>query len=149
MEATSIQRTTRGPEETRELGRLLGRHLGAGDLVVLNGDLGAGKTCLVQGIAEAMEVGGGPARSPTFVFHHVHPGPVRLHHIDLYRLGEGADIGFLDLDDLLMDGAVVIEWGGYADLERYRPLVISIRIGAGDERTLSARGGRPGMADAL
>ena len=149
MEATTIRRETGSPEETREVGRRLGAALQAGDLVTLDGELGAGKTCLVQGVAEGMGVGGGPARSPTFVFHHVHPGSVPLHHIDLYRLGAGADVGFLDLDDLLFDGAVLIEWGGYAQLGRYQPLAIDIEIGRGDARTIRARGGRPGLADAL
>lgn len=99
-------------EDTRALGRDLAAHLRAGDLVVLSGPLGAGKTALTQGIGEGLGVSG-RVTSPTFVIARVHRGPVPLVHIDAYRL---RDSGRLDLDDLAVDedletSVVVVEWG--------------------------------------
>jgi tRNA threonylcarbamoyladenosine biosynthesis protein TsaE len=96
-------------------GARLGRRLRAGDLVLLAGPLGAGKTVLVRGIAAGMGVTG-QVSSPTFVIARVHrPGPtggVPLIHVDAYRLGDDLDqLDGLDLDTDLMDAAVVVEWG--------------------------------------
>ncbi len=113
----ALERDSASPEATELLGSALGAVLRAGDVLVLEGQLGAGKTCLVRGIVAG--AGGDPAsvRSPTFVLHQPHPGTsVVVHHVDLYRLGPGASVDVLDLDLLLRDGAAVIEWGGYADL---------------------------------
>jgi tRNA threonylcarbamoyladenosine biosynthesis protein TsaE len=100
-------------EDTQAWGARLGALLGAGDLVVLSGELGAGKTCLTQGIAEGLGVRG-PITSPTFVIARVHPslvGGPDLVHVDAYRLGGFAELDDLDLD-ASVDGAVtVVEWG--------------------------------------
>jgi tRNA threonylcarbamoyladenosine biosynthesis protein TsaE len=91
----------------------LGRLLRAGDLVVLTGDLGAGKTTLTQGIAEGLGVRG-PITSPTFVIARVHPslvGGPDLVHVDAYRLGGFAELDDLDLDTSLEDSVTVVEWG--------------------------------------
>ena len=115
------------PATTEDFGAALGAVLGRGDLLLLEGPLGAGKTCLVRGIVAG--AGGDPAavRSPTFVLHQPHRGTrITVHHIDLYRLGPGASIDVLDVDALLVDGAVVVEWGGYADLEHLGPATVSI-----------------------
>ncbi len=98
-------------DATVALGRSLGAILRAGDLVVLTGELGAGKTTLTRGIGEALGVRG-PVTSPTFVIARRHPslsnGPA-LVHVDAYRLGSTAEIDDLDLD---IEGAVtVVEWG--------------------------------------
>ena len=97
--------------ETVRLGELIGRFLRAGDLVLLYGELGAGKTTLVRGMARAVGYRG-RVSSPTFALAHVYRGKrLTLHHLDLYRLKEGqtAELG---LDELLNDprGAVVVEW---------------------------------------
>jgi tRNA threonylcarbamoyladenosine biosynthesis protein TsaE len=103
-------------EDTVEFGARLGRTLRAGDLVLLAGPLGAGKTVLARGIAAGMGVRG-QVSSPTFVIARVHqPGPsgtgVPLVHVDAYRLGDDLDqLDGLDLDTDLMDAAVVVEWG--------------------------------------
>ncbi|QDB80191.1 tRNA (adenosine(37)-N6)-threonylcarbamoyltransferase complex ATPase subunit type 1 TsaE [Georgenia sp. 311] len=101
------------PEATRELGRRLAGVLRAGDLVVLTGDLGAGKTTLTQGIGTGLGVRGQVA-SPTFIIARSHPslgqGP-DLVHVDAYRLGSLAEVDALDLDSSLEDSVTVVEWG--------------------------------------
>lgn len=102
--------------DTLRFGERLGRTLRAGDLVLLAGPLGAGKTVLVRGIAAGMGVAG-QVSSPTFVIARVHrPNPggtgVPLIHVDAYRLGHDLDqLDGLDLDTDLVDAAVVVEWG--------------------------------------
>jgi tRNA threonylcarbamoyladenosine biosynthesis protein TsaE len=98
----------------RDLGRELAARLRAGDLVILTGPLGAGKTTLVQGIGEGLRVRG-PVTSPTFVIARVHPmlagsGP-SLVHADAYRLGSVAEVDDLDLDADLASAVTVVEWG--------------------------------------
>ena len=97
-----------------ELGKRIGTQCRAGDLILLNGPLGAGKTVLVQGIGEALGIS--DVTSPTFVISRIHKAALPLIHVDAYRLLEGGNAA-LYLDDLDLDspreGAVtVIEWGG-------------------------------------
>jgi len=98
---------------TRALGRRLAAELAAGDLVILTGDLGAGKTTLTQGLGERLGVRG-DVTSPTFVIARVHPslgdGP-ELVHVDAYRLGGAAELDDLDLDTDLDLAVTVVEWG--------------------------------------
>ncbi|GAB2815029.1 tRNA (adenosine(37)-N6)-threonylcarbamoyltransferase complex ATPase subunit type 1 TsaE [Actinocorallia aurea] len=100
-------------ERMHALGLALGGLLRAGDLVVLTGGLGAGKTTLTRGIGEGLRVRG-PVTSPTFVIARVHPslaeGPP-LVHVDAYRLGGFAEVDDLDLDAELADAVTVVEWG--------------------------------------
>jgi tRNA threonylcarbamoyladenosine biosynthesis protein TsaE len=98
----------------RDLGRELAGRLRAGDLVILTGPLGAGKTTLVQGIGEGLGVRG-PVTSPTFVIARVHPvqagpGP-SLVHADAYRLGSVGEVDDLDLDADVASAVTVVEWG--------------------------------------
>ena len=96
-----------------ELGGRLARLLAAGDLVVLSGPLGAGKTTLTQGIGAGLHVRG-PVTSPTFVIARVHPslaGGPDLVHADAYRLGSRAEVDDLDLDADLATSVTVVEWG--------------------------------------
>ena len=101
-------------EDMQALGRRLSSVLRAGDLVLLSGDLGAGKTALTQGIGEGLGVRGA-VTSPTFVIARVHPslrdGPP-LVHVDAYRLGTLAEVDDLDLDATLEESVTVVEWGG-------------------------------------
>ncbi len=100
-------------DDTRAWGARLGALLRAGDLVILTGGLGAGKTTLTQGIAQGLGVRG-PITSPTFVIARTHPSLVRgpaLVHVDAYRLGDAAELDDLDLDTDLQDVVTVVEWG--------------------------------------
>jgi tRNA threonylcarbamoyladenosine biosynthesis protein TsaE len=96
------------------LGRTIGAQCKAGDLILLNGPLGAGKTVLVQGIGEALGIS--DVTSPTFVISRIHKAPLSLIHVDAYRLLEGgsaaAYLDDLDLDTPRESAVTVIEWGG-------------------------------------
>lgn len=102
--------TTKNPEETRELGRNVGTLARPGDVYLLTGNLGAGKTCFTQGIARGLDIEE-YVISPSFVIMREHHGRLSLYHIDLYRLenvNEAADLG---LDDYLYGkGVCVVEW---------------------------------------
>ncbi|MEP6853135.1 MAG: tRNA (adenosine(37)-N6)-threonylcarbamoyltransferase complex ATPase subunit type 1 TsaE [bacterium] len=97
--------------DTRALGTALADVLRPGDVVVLSGPLGAGKTTLAQGIGAGLGVGT-PVASPTFVIARVHPdGRVPLVHVDAYRLGSPAEVEDLDLDLSAPESVTVVEWG--------------------------------------
>ena len=96
--------------ETARIGSALGQYAEAGDVFLLSGELGAGKTCLTQGIAKGLDVDE-YVRSPTFVLVSVHQGRLTLYHIDIYRLDEVAEVVDLGLEEYLAgDGVSVIEW---------------------------------------
>ena len=96
--------------DTQAFGRELAALLQPGDLIVLSGPLGAGKTALVQGIGAGLGVDGRVA-SPTFVIARVHPGRLPLVHVDAYRLGSLAEVDDLDLDLDAADVVTAVEWG--------------------------------------
>lgn len=105
---------TNSAEETVALGRTLAEVLAPPKLVVLRGDLGAGKTTLVKGIAEAFQAASAEdVTSPTFTLVHEYHGPrVSLYHIDLYRIDTPRQLETLGLDDLIADNSILlIEWG--------------------------------------
>ena len=123
-------------EETRALGRDLARLLRPGDLVVLAGPLGAGKTALTQGIGAGLGVAG-PVTSPTFVLARVHrDGRVPLVHVDAYRLGSMADVDDLDLDATAEESVTVVEWGhGLVEQLADEHLVVELNRRDDDVRT--------------
>ncbi|MGN6753916.1 MAG: tRNA (adenosine(37)-N6)-threonylcarbamoyltransferase complex ATPase subunit type 1 TsaE [Intrasporangium sp.] len=140
-------------EDTQAFGRRLGQQLRAGDLVVLTGDLGAGKTTLTQGIGEGLGVRG-PVTSPTFVISRIHPslvGGPALVHVDAYRLGSQLELDDLDLDADLDDSVTIVEWGaGLA--EQLSDARLEISLTGEPERTarLMAVGPRwTGVLDSL
>lgn len=134
--------TTHSADETRAAGARLAATLRAGDVVALSGELGAGKTCFVQGLVRGLHAGAW-ATSPTFVLVNEYRGDLPIHHVDAYRAAgpaEMIDVGLLELID--GDGVTVIEWA-----DRVAPLLpdrtIHVTIdGVGDEpRTIRVRGG--------
>ena len=136
--------TTKNSEETISLGRRLGSILKGGEILALEGDLGAGKTTFTKGLAEGLGI---PATvfSPTFTLIHEYFGPINLYHIDLYRISEDEAIGDLGIEEYFDSGGVcVIEWserlGSWTPEER---LEIKIECIGDDERNivLTAFGG--------
>ena len=121
-------------QEMFDLGKKFGGELRAGDLILLNGPLGAGKTVLVQGIGAAL--GFTDVTSPTFVISRIHKGPLSLIHVDAYRLLESGNAA-LYLDDLDLDtpresAVTVIEWGG-AESSRLSEDRLEIEIDRSEE----------------
>ena len=112
---STVEYTTRSADETIALGRQLASRLRDVRMVILRGDLGAGKTTLVKGIAEGLNAASqDDVTSPTFTLIHEYRGPdVRLYHVDLYRIETQRELDTLGLDELLADegNLVLIEWG--------------------------------------
>ena len=124
---------TNSPDETWALARELAEELGAGTVLALHGDLGAGKTCFIQGLAAALEIDE-PVTSPTYTLIGEYEGRLPLHHIDLYRLSGPAEALGLGLEEYFdAEGITAIEWAERADGLLPKDL-IHIRIEA-DEHT--------------
>ena len=121
-------------EEMHNLGAKIGAQLIAGDLILLNGDLGAGKTVLVQGIAQSLGIEG--VTSPTFVISKSYKGVLPLIHVDVYRLLDSGKAALflddLDLDSDRENSVTVIEWGG-AESARLSDQRLEITIDRSDE----------------
>ena len=123
--------------EMHELGSRIGNELSAGDLVLLSGPLGAGKTALTQGIGLALGIEN--ITSPTFVISRIHPGKIPLVHVDAYRLQGDSNAIFddLDLESYLPTSVTVVEWGeGLADRLAEEFLEIQIEFGESDDQRL-------------
>ena len=131
---------TRSPEETIAFGRTLGELLAPPKLVLLRGDLGAGKTTLVKGIAAAFEAAAEEdVTSPTFTLIHEYRGPrANLFHIDLYRIDTQRELDTLALDDLRGDdGILLIEWGEkFPRFVRERDMEIALEQTGENQRTI-------------
>ncbi|MER5767956.1 tRNA (adenosine(37)-N6)-threonylcarbamoyltransferase complex ATPase subunit type 1 TsaE [Streptomyces sp. NPDC001985] len=140
-ETSAAHLSVDSPARMQELGRRLAKLLRPGDLVMLTGELGAGKTTLTRGLGEGLGVRGA-VTSPTFVIARVHPslvGGPALVHVDAYRLGGGLDeMEDLDLDVSLPESVVVVEWGdgkveGLAE-ERLHVVIHRVVGDTGDDR---------------
>ncbi len=127
---------TNSPAETERAGALLGARLQQGDVVLLTGELGAGKTTFVRGVAQGT---GSKAHvaSPTFQLLRIYPGRLQLAHVDLYRVEKSSELRDLGLDELATDGAVVVEWGERLDVEGAAEIEIE-HIG-GDRRLIRTK----------
>ena len=143
---------SRGAEETQRIGRALGAQAHAGDIFLLTGALGAGKTCFTQGLAAGLGVSG-YVRSPTFVLVTQHQGRLRLFHVDLYRIEDPREAWDLGLDEQLFgEGVCVVEWADKApelfppesmwvSLDYMRDEAAGSESQAGDRRELAFSGG--------
>ena len=107
----SFRIRTKSVRETTSIGRALGRHLSPGDVICLSGELGAGKTCLVKGLAEGLGIKGKVVTSPTFIIIREYKGRIPLYHIDLYRIGLVDDMRDLGMEEVVYgSGVTAIEW---------------------------------------
>lgn len=116
---------TKGPEETREFGRVLARCLPRRGVVLLIGDLGAGKTTLTKGIVEGLGAAAADdVTSPTYTIVHEYGVPTRVYHVDLYRLDTAEEVKALGFEEILeRDALILIEWG-----ERFPNLLPADRV---------------------
>jgi tRNA threonylcarbamoyladenosine biosynthesis protein TsaE len=130
---------TRGARETFEFGAALGAELVAGDVVLLSGDLGAGKSVLARGIAFACGIAG-PMPSPTFTIMIPYEGDGKFYHFDLYRLADPDEFYAAGLEEFLGgDGIAVVEWPEMADLNPAGAIRVTIARGEReDERMIEA-----------
>ena len=142
MATTTLpEHVTGSPAETERAGTLLGERLRQGDVVLLTGELGAGKTTFVRGVARGTGSKADVA-SPTFQLVRIYPGRVQLAHVDLYRVGNLAELRDLGLEELAQDGAVVVEWGERLDVDG--ALHIAIEHLGGDRRLIRTADDDPG-----
>ncbi len=146
LDGNTFEFLSRSPEQTRRLGARLGALLQTGDLVCLAGDLGSGKTTMVQGIAQGWGTLD-PVSSPSFVLvnHYRRPDGQTLYHMDSYRIEDALQAEELDLDLMLESGALVLEWA-----DRIREILpeeclwVNLRWLAEEQRgmVINARGAR-------
>ncbi len=134
---------SRSADETRRFGRCLGKELQGGEVVALSGDLGAGKTCLTQGLAAGVGVAENEAvTSPSYTLLNPYRGRIPLYHFDLYRLSDAEDlesIGFFDF--LREEGVAVVEWAERIEEWANERLEISLAISGEEERQITLRAG--------
>lgn len=132
--------TTRSVEGTRAVGAALAAHLEPGDVLVLTGDLGAGKTAFAQGVAAGLGVTEA-VTSPTFTIVQEYAGRVPVQHLDLYRLGSLQEVIDLGLEETIEECVTLVEWGDVA-LEALPPTLLLVAIalepsGADDDRSIT------------
>jgi tRNA threonylcarbamoyladenosine biosynthesis protein TsaE len=144
---------TTDPEQTRALGRCLGQRLGESVVFRLCGDLGSGKTCFVQGLAQGLQV---PedyrVTSPTYTLINEYPGRVPLFHIDLYRLEKLEDIELIGFWEILgMEAIVAVEWAERIPEEMWpaQSIAIEFKSAENDDHCLHLKGYGLGMDDLI
>ena len=146
IEQTELELVSNSEAETQAVGRAIGRASAAGELIGLLGELGAGKTRLVKGIALGLEVAeSSEVKSPTFVIVREHAGRLRLFHVDAYRLSGAAELWAIGLEEILAQaGLVVIEWAKHvADSLPVDRLTVELGITGPNSRRIRLRGGGP------
>jgi tRNA threonylcarbamoyladenosine biosynthesis protein TsaE len=136
--------TTRGEEETIALAAGIARGFRGGEVVLLSGELGAGKTVFVRGLAAGLEADPEEVTSPSFVLLTEYPGRLRLYHADLFRLRGDGDELELGLEDLPgPHGVLAVEWGERLGRPPWTsPLRVSLEHAGGDTRRVHIEGGR-------
>ncbi len=134
------EQTTTSEADTARIGRQLAATLRAGDVVLLYGDLGAGKTAFAKGLAEGLGVSGDDVSSPTFtIMQEYRGGRLSLFHVDLYRLNDPREVEDLGLDEIAADGVLAIEWAEKLPARLKPSHVIAVRITHGDGDVRSIR----------
>lgn len=126
---------TSSEQETSDAGRALAAHLKPGDVVLLSGSLGAGKTAFVRGLAEGLGASGSDVSSPTFTILQEYQGRLRLQHADLYRLAP-KEVDDLGLEDLIEDGVLAVEWPDRWVRAPREAIAVSIEAAGGDRRVI-------------
>ncbi len=131
---------TDGPDQTARLGRRLADYLVTGDTVLVTGDLGAGKTCFIQGLCLGLGIDE-PVTSPTFTLVNEYDGRIPVAHFDLYRLDSPESVLDLGFDEYLDAFVCLIEWGDkFPEIMPSDALAVRIGIGSGTHRTLEIAG---------
>jgi tRNA threonylcarbamoyladenosine biosynthesis protein TsaE len=130
-----IEFTSKSPSDTVEIGEHIGKAAEAGDLFLLCGELGAGKTQLVKGLAKGVGVADWEyVLSPSFTLMTIYEGRIDLCHVDLYRL-EGSDVEGLDIESFLDRGIVAVEWAERSSAWQ-NPITITVEVTGDEERTI-------------
>jgi tRNA threonylcarbamoyladenosine biosynthesis protein TsaE len=128
------------PAETRRIGERLARLLKAGDVVLLSGELGAGKTCLAQGIGKGLRVAEA-VKSSSFVLVNEYNGRLKVYHADLFRLNDAGEVVDLALEEMAADGVLVIEWPDRAWQEMPpERLLVRFEFSGGNGRRITVEG---------
>ncbi|MCU0284827.1 MAG: tRNA (adenosine(37)-N6)-threonylcarbamoyltransferase complex ATPase subunit type 1 TsaE [Acidobacteria bacterium] len=128
------------PEQTLALGKKIGQCLKGDEVILLTGDLGAGKTLLTKGIAEALDIDPKEVVSPSFTLMNRFAGQYLLFHIDLYRLGETLNGSIPEMDDYMGEGVMIIEWAQYLHNSYFqlkKAINIRFQITADDNREIT------------
>jgi tRNA threonylcarbamoyladenosine biosynthesis protein TsaE len=140
--------TTRSEAETATVGRDLAASLHAGDTVLLSGELGAGKTAFVRGLAEGLGIPADAVSSPTFtLIQEYRGGRLPLFHVDLYRLDDPREIDDLGLEEIAADGVLAIEWAEKLPQPPEEAIAVRIEQGDGDTRRLLIESAQANTAD--
>jgi tRNA threonylcarbamoyladenosine biosynthesis protein TsaE len=130
--------TTQSEEETAAAGRALAGKLSAGDVLLLNGDLGAGKTAFVRGVAEGLGVSRDDVSSPTFtLIQEYRGGRLTLFHADLYRINDPREFDELGLDEIAIEGVLAVEWAERLPGPPRHAVRISIEHAGDNERRIT------------
>lgn len=140
----SITLASHSPADTRRIGERLARLLQPGDVLLLQGDLGAGKTCLTQGIGKGLRVNE-VVKSSSFVLVNYYEGRLKVYHADLFRLGAPEEVADLGLEENARDGVLIVEWPEVA-MQELPPEHLLVRFVADEPKdrgiTLEAHGER-------